>query len=261
MAYSRLLAIATISLVLLSGSAKAQNSAGFTTSYEDNSFAVDGTTFWSGGYEKSNLEIVIGYVNKSWICSYDSGTQREDFFGDPDDKFLHGFQMGVLYTPSFDWGLGLRTGLFLETYQSRSKWITSFCNHFTEGDMYIPLHGSFRIPFSEQSALSFYGGIGFQWAMAGKYMKQVGTGWSWWRRPIPIVESARQEYGNGWPQQVNWQAECGFNLRFGVVGLSFTYSFGITDHGIQNSFDGGQTYVTANRSRQDKMQAAFSITF
>jgi len=219
---------------------------------------------WDGGYSRTNVEIVVGYVNKSWICSYDSGTQREDFFGDPDDKFLHGFQMGALYTPSFEWGLGLRTGLVFEIYQSRSRWITPFCNRFTEADMYIPLHASFRIPFTETMALNLFAGAGFQWAMRGQYENQVGViwvPWRYWRRPTALVEVAKQEYGYGWPQKVNWQAECGFNFRFSFFALSFTYSFGLVDHGIENSFDDGATYVTANRSRQDKMQASLIFAF
>lgn len=218
-------------------------------------------SLFDGGYEKTNWEIVLGYVNKSWVCTYDSGTQREDFFGDPEDKFLHGMQIGALYTPSFDWGLGLRTGLFFEAYTSRSKWIKYWCHHFTEADLYIPLQASYRIPFTEDIALNLFGGIGFQWAMDGRYFKQVGTVWSWWRRPIPILTDAKHQYGNGWPEKVNWQAECGLNFRFQMLALSFTYSFGLVDHGIQNTFDEGKTYVTASRSRQDKIQASLSIIF
>lgn len=221
-------------------------------------------TLRNGGYDKTNWEIVFGYVNKSWVCTYKSGTQREDFFGDPDVKYLHGIQFGALFTPSFDWGLGLRSGLMFEGYTSRSKWITAWCNHFSEADLYIPLHASYRIPFEEEIGLNIYGGIGFQWAMQGKYVKQVGTVWPggwWWRRPIPVLMSEKHEYGNGGPQRVNWQAECGVNFRFKHFMLNFTYSFGIVDHGIQNTFDDGQTYVTASRSRQDKMQASIAFTF
>jgi len=231
------------------------------------------STLWNGGYEKSFWQVSVGYVNKSWICSYDSVTQREDFFGDPNDKYLHGFQMGGLFTPSFDWGLGLRTGVFLEFYTSRSKWITYWCNHFSEADLYIPVHASFRIPFDEEFSLDLFGGIGFQWAMVGQYYRTTGYVVDpIWRRPFgpwspwgpvyrPVGQVIKQEYGNGWPQRVNWQAECGLSLRFKMVALNFTYSFGLVDQGIENSFDGGQTFVPANRSRQDKMQATISFVF
>jgi len=223
---------------------------------------LEAYTLYNGGYEKSDLKLVVGYVNKSWRCTYDNGvSQREDFFGDPDDKFLHGWQMGALYTPSFDWGLGARTGLLLEGYISRSKWIRAYCNRFTEIDIYIPLQASYRIPFDEVTSLDIFGGIGFQWATGGKYSRQVGTAWSWWRRPIPIWESRKHEYGNGWPQKVNWQTECGIDFRVHMLSFSFTYSFGIVDHGIQNTFDEGHSYITAIKSRQDKMQASVAFIF
>jgi len=261
----RILATAVLSSVLLSTAATAQDYVGISApGFESAPTNTNSHTIWNGGYEKTNWEVVIGYVNKSWRCTYESGTQREDFFGDPNDKFLHGIQMGALFTPSFDWGLGLRTGLLLEGYVSRSKWITAWCNHFSEGDMYIPLHASYRIPFDEEFGLNLFGGIGFQWAMQGRYVQQVGTAWPggwWWRRPIPICISKRHEYGNGGPQRVNWQAECGFTLRFKVISASFIYSFGIKEHGIENTFDDGQTYVKSIKSRQDKMQACIAFTF
>lgn len=254
MKYSKFLILAILSIAFISSPAKAQD-------YE----AGTVYTLWNGTYDKTICEIVAGYVNKSWICTYPGQEpQREDFFGDTDDKYLHGFQIGGLFTPSFDWGLGLRTGLFFETYTSRSKWITGWCHHFTEQDLYVPLHASFRIPFDDRFAMNIFGGIGFQWAMVGKYYQQVGTVWEWWkgwRRPIPVFAGTKHQYGNGWPQQVNWQAECGLNLRLSSFVLSFTYSFGITDHGIQTTYDDGQTYVTATRSRQDKMQATIAFTF
>jgi len=218
-------------------------------------------TLWNGGYDKSWLQFVIGYVNKTWYCTYQSGERQEDFFGETDSKYLHGFQIGALFTPAFDWGLGLRTGLVLESYISKKDWILDFCDHFTEADLYIPLQASFNIPFKESIGLNLFGGMGFQWAFDGRYFKRTGTSWSWYRRPMPVGEVIKQPYGNGWPQRVNWQAECGLCFRYDRFALSFTYSFGVTDHGIQTSFDDGETYETASRSRQDKMQASVMILF
>lgn len=263
MKHSLLLAIAAISLSLISIPAKSQDAVPMHTfGIEDNPTTKNNFNLWTGEYEKSSLQFVVGYVNKSWRCDYGSIKQREDFFGDPDDKYLHGMQFGVLYTPSFDWGLGLRTGLCFESYISRSRWITVWCNHFSEADLYIPLHASFRIPIDDQCAINIFGGAGFQWAMSGRYYRRIGTAWKWWgRHPgfAPIYESMKHYYGNGWPQKVNWQAECGLNFRFKCIALSFTYSFGIYDHRIQNTFDEGATFVTANKSYQDKMQATISF--
>lgn len=261
---TRLLALAALFLTLLAIPAKAQdNVANTARSIASEPVSLAEISIWNGGFEKTNWAFIIGYVNKSWRCTYpDNIQQREDFFGDPDAKFIHGLQIGAQYTPSFDWGLGLRTGLFFESYVSRSRWITEFCHHFAESDLYIPLHASYRLPLDNDMCFNIFGGMGFQWAMAGRYFKQVGTVWPggwWWRRPIPVYINQRHEYGNGWPQQVNWQAEVGLNFQFKEFMLSFTYSFGLVDHGIENTFDEGKTYVTSITSRQDKMQASIAF--
>lgn len=247
MKHFKLLTIAALSLAALLTSAKT----------EAKSYYV-----WNDGYDHNVCEIIMGYVNKSWICTYDSGTQREDFFGDTSDKFLHGIQFGALYTPTFGTSnFGLRTGLFFESYVSRSRWITYWCHHFAEVDLYIPVQASYRIPISYECGFNLFGGASFQWAMDGKYYRQVGTVWRWWRRPIPVMSGLRHEYGNGWPEKVNWQADLGFNFYVRHFTIGFTYSFGLNDHHIQNTFDDGLTYVTAKRSRQDKMQASIAFAF
>lgn len=221
-----------------------------------------------GDPSNSKLQVIMGYVNKSWICTYDGyGTQREDFFGDPNEQFFHGFQVGALYTPAFSWGLGLRTGLTFEFYISHSKWIRDWCTSFNEIDLYIPLHAMYRYTGGKDFGFEIFAGASFQLAMDGRYYKWVGTTWaySWssyyWYRPRNVYATERQDYGNGWPQRVNWQADIGINFRYKMMGLGFTYSFGLNDHGIENSFDGGQTFVTATKSRQDKMQATLSFYF
>jgi len=232
---------------------------------KDSNLSLEGTqpvTLYNGGYDKPAWGVVIGYVNKSWICKYDTVTQREDLFGDSGSQFIHGIQMGAVFTPSFDWGLGLRTGLLLEAYESRKYWIREFCDRFVEGDLYIPLHASYRIPFEADMGLDLFGGMGFQWVMSGRYENQYYRPTWYYHRPrYDYVEVAQQEYGNGWPQRVNWQAECGATFRYSLFALCFSYSFGIVDHGIEHSFDGGQTYVTAKHSRQDKMQIAIQFCF
>jgi len=215
---------------------------------------------WKGGFNKTHWEILIGYVNKSWVCDYGNGTQREDYFGDPDTKFIHGVQMGALFTPSFDWGLGLRTGLLLEVYESRSRYLSDWCDKFSEGNLNIPLHASFRIPFNDISCLNFYGGLGFQWVLQGRYENYVYNPYSL-RRPIRVETVDTPEYGNGWPKRINYQAELGLNVRYGVFGLNFSYAFGLVNQEIENSFDEGQTFIKALHSRQDKMQATIMISF
>jgi len=252
----RSFAFAALFLALLSTPSFAQEN-------ENNPLAPTSTTLWNGGFDRSFWQVVVGYANKSWICTYDTGTQREDFFGDAKVKYFHGFQFGGYFTPSFVWGLGARTGLVFEAYQSKNECIRSFCDKFTEGNLYIPLQASFRIPIMEQMSLDFFGGMGFQWALQGRY--EVGSGWTVTTGSSSSKSKTQtvgyQEYGNGWPKRVNWQAEYGFIFRYTCIGLSFTYSVGIVDQGISHTFDEGLTYKTAIRSRQDKMQANLIFVF
>lgn len=257
-----LCALATLAFGLASINASSQaKQSDKTPSFELDlsDVKIEKHNFWKGDFEKTHWEILFGYVNKSWVCDYGYGVQREDYFGDPDAKFVHGVQMGALYTPSFDWGLGLRTGLLLEVYESKSKWVRQWCDQFSEGNLNIPVHASFRIPFDEFSCMNFYVGPSFQWVIQGRYENYA---WSpSWRRPSGTVTVGTPEYGNGWPKRVNWQADCGVNFRYKVICVNFSYSFGLVDQAIENSFDEGQTFVKALRSRQDKMQATIMLSF
>jgi len=211
-----------------------------------------------GGYKKVLWQIDFGYINKSWVCNYPSMSQREEFFGDG-GKFMHGWNFGILFTPSTDWGLGLRAGIFGEAYISKSARIKEYCRDFGEFDLYVPLHASYRIPFKKDVALEFFGGPGFQWVIFGEYNNPTGAVWTG-RRPNPqLTNPGKHIYGNGWPERTNWQAELGVKLRYERLGVSFTYGLGLVNHHLQNSFDGGLTFETATTSRQDKMQLTISL--
>lgn len=220
-----------------------------------------------GNYANATFQMFAGYVNKSWVCSYEGeGTQREDFYGDPNDQFLHGWQIGMLYTPAFDWGLGLRTGLAFEWYISRSQWIRDWSTRFSELDLNIPLHAMYRYTKSADFGFEIFAGVAFQLAMAGLYYQYyenaAALAWSGYYTYRPCGPATKtQHYGDGWPQRVNWQADIGATFRYQMVALSFTYSFGLNDHELQTSFNEGRSFVTATKSRQDKMQATLTFFF
>jgi len=261
MTRSKLLTFMTLSFILVSIPAKAQVS---TASISPNEKYDRRNLVYHHSGENGNIlsmfEFVAGYVNKSWICTYDGiGIQREDFFGDSCDRFLHGGQLGIYFNPNFNSNFGLRTGLFFENYVSRSINIRDFCNHFSELDIYIPLQATYDIHIINDFYLKPYAGVGFQWATDGRYYKYSTSSAYIWRRPYRSDISRRQEYGNGWPKRVNFQAECGLGFHFREIGFCFNYSFGFVDQKIENTFDGGETYVTARKSRQDKMQASIVV--
>jgi len=213
-----------------------------------------------GGYDKLKYRILLGYVNKSYICTYpEHGTQTENIWGEP-NRYFHGFQAGALYTPSFDWGLGLRTGGAIEVYISDRPWMDEYCNYYYEMDLYIPVQVSYRIPFTMDCALTLYGGAAFQWALGGRYVNNTSTGFSVWRGIYVDNKGPQQQYGvDGFPKAVNWEAEVGLEFRIKSVMFSFTYSFGLNNNDLSNTFDGGKTYIDATKSRQDKMQATISF--
>ena len=75
------------------------------------------TTYFNGGHQDAPLGFVLGYVNKYWSTDMNGSTIKENLWGQ-EDKRLHGFQMGVTYSPCLPFGLGIDTGLFYEAYIS-----------------------------------------------------------------------------------------------------------------------------------------------
>lgn len=197
---------------------------------------------FNGGHKDVAYGLVIGYVNKAWNTDFGSYKWKENIWGE-EGKRLHGVQVGLQYTPCFKWGLGVHTGLFYEAYFSESHAVKEAgWDNFTENNIYIPAHLSYRVPFSRDCSLTIYGGIGFQWAISSEYSKYDYR----WHE---IYDREYQRYGDGWPKRVNWQGEIGANLRFKVFQIGCSYSRGLTDH---------QFYPEA-KTRQDKFAINIGI--
>lgn len=218
-------------------------------------------TLWNGGHEDAFWGLVIGYVSKAYISEYETESgntvkQSENIFGEK-NKRLHGMQIGFQATPCTTYGLGLHTGLFFEAYFSESAKVKDYgWDKFTEGNLYIPLHAMYRFPFTRTSSLSLYGGIGFQWAIAGEYNNWDRYYDDYYYDYGYSYPHEYQKYGNGWPKHVNWQTEFGFNLRLDMFQLGVTYSYGLTNHHLYNV-----DYGTAIKSRQDKLAINLGVVF
>lgn len=228
-----------------------EQSSRATQNYRNNTnYSSNSTTLWNGGYNDANLAFEVGYVNKQWISKWNGKTRRENMFQE-EGKRLHGMQVGLRYNPSLPYGIGLKTGLYYEMYLSESPGVKDQgWDNFTEHDLYIPAQLSFRVPFSETSSVTFFGGIGFQWAIYGQYREWGRTYYDFWTgSSIYVGPEGYQRYGNGWPRHANWQAEGGVNLRFGMFHMGCTYSYGLTDHHFYNEC----------KTRQDKL--AINIGF
>lgn len=184
------------------------------------------------------LAVSIGYINKDWVTECDGKTYHENFWGEP-DKRLHGMQIGVTYQPCLNFGLGLRTGLFLELCTSESDYVKEKgWDSYNETSLYLPLHLAWRIPVGPRSSITPFAGLGFNWAMYGSfeddwrydyYYDDYGYGPSEW-----------QHFGEGGaPKRWNNQLEFGVDVNLSGFQIGFTYSKGIRDHEL---YDGLETY-------------------
>lgn len=199
------------------------------------------TAQFSGGHSDALYGITLGYVNKDWCTDFGDQVLHENIWGQ-ENKRIHGVQVGLTFQPCLPVGLGLHTGLFYEYYISVSQAVKDAgYDDFTEHNLYLPLHGMYRIPFTRESSLMLFGGLGFNWAMWGTYNRDyVGRDYFSFdlfheSRPIKY-----QQYGRGeWPRHFNTQWEVGAQLRINMVQLGFTYSRGLTNHKF---YDGYKTY-------------------
>jgi len=207
------------------------------------------TTLFNGGHNDAPFGLQVGYVNKDWVTDFGNYTWHENLWGQK-NKRVHGFQLGFVYQPCFNYGLGLHTGVLYEGYSSYCDGVKDQgWDKFYEHNIYFPVHGMYRFPFSENISLMLYGGVGFNWAIYGEYREYGHTyydsyyGTTQYDGPIEY-----QQYGsNSWPHHWNIQGEVGASLRFGMFQCSFTWSRGLTNHEFYKGY----------KTRQDKL--AFTI--
>ena len=219
------------------------------------SFAQKGDTAWGATF---------GYVNKGWVTDIDGKTIHENLWGQ-EDKKLHGFQMGITYSPTFYAGLGIDTGLFYECYISESAVVhDAGFDDFTEHNIYIPLHAQYKFPVSRDFSIYVYGGIGMNIVLEGTYNindRYYGyysewdgfTGYSG-GRPYSGSYSqvvGYQEYDEGeWPRRFNLQYELGAKLKFSNFVITAGYAWGATNHKFYQGYD----------TRQNKLNIGIGYT-
>lgn len=181
-----------------------------------------------GPDHRNALAFSVGYINKDWVTEMDGKTYHENFWGEP-DKRLHGIQMGATYQSCLNFGLGLKTGLFMEFCTSYSDFVEEMgWDSYNEYSLYLPLHVVWNIPITHTSSITPFAGLGFNWAMYGTFEDN-------WR-----YDYQYQSFGNGYaPKRWNNQLEFGADVFINSVKIGFTYSKGIRDHEV---YDGLETY-------------------
>ena len=225
----------------------------------------------------------VGWVSKDWKTKMNGVTLREDLWGNP-SKRLNGVQFGLNFNQTLIYGLGWRTGFYYEWYISHDKFLKeNGWDRFNEHSLYIPLQIQFRIPLSRNYRISInpYGGIGFNIAMVGRMKNGPMTNASGVKRIDhgyrnsysgnflgdligEIIEAAsgswtefqyydvqKYIYDNHTPRKFNLQAELGVALHLRALQLTFTYSWGLTDHRLYDLYP----------SRQDKLALNLGLNF
>ena len=211
------------------------------------------TDLLKGSHYDAPFGVAIGYVNKGWSTDFGNRVYNENMWGE-ENKRLHGMQLGFIAQPCLKFGLGLHAGLFYEWYYSVSQVVLDAgYDNFTEHNFYIPIHAMYRMPITRDISLSFFGGIGMNWAFKGSYNEQYRY-YYWDGRYDNVNEAITwQEYGKKgeWPRRLNLQWEVGATFRYNIFQLSFTYSRGITNHHFYEGY----------KTKQNKLDFTLTVLY
>lgn len=126
---------------------------------------VQHAPFNSQGSTRPWIGLSVGYVGKQWLYKEANRVKKYGFWDDT--KVLNGVQFGVRIEPLFKYGFGINTGLFFEYYYSNAGTQTATGDNgnfdykavFSEASFYVPVHFEYRLHFSKQFSLFFYGGL------------------------------------------------------------------------------------------------------
>ena len=129
---------------------------------------------WNSPDEPKIIGLSLGYVTKQWAASYDG---QVDKFGYWEDKeYLTGIQVGIRVEPQFKYGFALNTGLYYEYYFSNTDNTTindeynrplSCSGGLEEHNLYLPIHLEYRLHFSDNFNVFFFGGVGLDYGLGG----------------------------------------------------------------------------------------------
>ena len=203
---------------------------------------------WQREYNVAPVGISAGYVQKQMITEGE-GVKMKNNGVWPDEginKWLPGVQAGVHFQPAFSFGLGLYTGLFYEFYWSNRDKEYAY-SKYQEHDLYVPLHAYFRLPFSENIALSIHGGIGMNSILHSAYSSSEDE-----YEELNIEQMYEGQPGA--PKRFNVAAEIGLGFRVGPVQVNAQYSKGLNDH---KSFESEGNFKT----RQNSFNVSLSYMF
>lgn len=120
------------------------------------------------------IGLSLGYVTKQWAIKQDGAVEKIGYW---DDKnHLNGIQVGIRVEPQFKYGFAINTGLYYEYYFSKTnntsindeyENVLSCKGKLQEHNLYLPIHLEYRLHFSDNFKVFFFGGLGLDYGLGG----------------------------------------------------------------------------------------------
>ena len=132
------------------------------------------STFNSPKSYTSPLGVSMGYVSKRWDYIWSDGTKEHASIFD-DTKLINGLQAGIRWEPELNFGFGFDTGLYYEYYQDKSDMMDDgdgygpYYVRMSEHCLHFPAHLEYRLNFTENFQVFFYGGVALDTVLYGKF--------------------------------------------------------------------------------------------
>lgn len=210
---------------------------------------------WDIDFYSRVMGFSMGYVQKKVDFYYtDDNKETTDLAWNykPND-FTNGLRLGLHFQPCFSWGLGLYTGVFFEYYYSHTPGsnkvttetedglLADAYTSFSEKAISVPLHLYFRIPFSEEFALSLHGGINADYLFGATYKDKD----SYWMTFTP-------SYGT----EVRYDH---INLEY-AIGAGIQYEWALIEASWFNGITKNEKFSMPNNYSK-ALLTGFSISF
>ena len=118
--------------------------------------------------------VSVGYVSKRWENIWSGGSKEHSSVFD-DTKLINGVQAGVRWEPQLKYGFGFDTGLYYEYYQDKSDMMDDgdgygpYFVRMSEHCLHFPAHVEYRLNFTEDFQVFFYGGVALDFVLYGKF--------------------------------------------------------------------------------------------
>ncbi|MBQ7697804.1 MAG: hypothetical protein IJT35_04395 [Paludibacteraceae bacterium] len=120
--------------------------------------------------------LTVGYMSKQQKATYNGKTEKGSFIIGQEGKVTPGILLGFTMNPTFKYGLGLRSGIFIEygmeTYKVYGDYYTEYKYFAQDLTLSVPLQLSYRYEIIPKLSIMLYTGPVFDF---GAY-KSVKTG-------------------------------------------------------------------------------------